>query len=174
MSPTDEELMSEVAKGQTSRLAELYGRYKTPVFGFLMNRAGGDRATSEDLLQNTFERILRYRSSWREGQSFRAWIFAIARNAYQDHLRREGRLTLEEVDVPTETSQEEPEPIFDCRRALAALPDPYRVVVELAWQRNLKYAEIATVLGTTEANVKVRMHRACKQLRANYHNANRL
>ncbi len=36
----------------------------------------------------------------------------------------------------------------------------------------MKYADIARVLDTTEANVKVRMHRACKQLRANYHNAN--
>ena len=80
------------------------------------------------------------------------------------------------IDDNFEFSQlplEEEDPGPDCRRALAALPDNYRVVVELAWQRNMKYADIATVLDTTEANVKVRMHRACKQLRANYHNLNR-
>ncbi len=166
--------MEEVARGRTGQLGELYSRYKSPVFGFLLNRTGGDRATAEDLLQTTFERILRYRTSWQPGQSFRTWVFTIARNAWHDHGRLTGRMPLGDLDeLPELGTQPEEEPL-DCRRALAALPDPYREVVELAWQRNMKYADIAAVLGTTEANVKVRMHRACKQLRLNYHNANKL
>lgn len=54
------------------------------------------------------------------------------------------------------------------KAALAALSDTYREVVDLAWKRGLKYAEIGEVLGISEANVKVRIHRATKQLRVNY------
>ena len=161
--------MEAVANGDTARLAELYARYKGPIFGFLLNRTGGDRATAEDLLQTTFERILRYRDSWQAGQAFRTWIFTVARNAWHDHGRREGRLPLTHPDRLPEAAEPPEESPLDCRRALAALPDHYRSVVELAWQRNMKYADIATVLGTSDANVKVRMHRACKQLRNNYH-----
>ncbi len=167
--------MEQVARGHTAALAELYARYKSPVLGFLMNRTRGDRATAEDLLQSTFERVLRYRASWRPGQSFRTWLFTIARNVWHDHGRITGRLPLSnQVEVPELSTEPEEESPIDCRRALAALPDAYREVVELAWQRNMKYADIATVLGTTEANVKVRMHRACKKLRANYHKTKRV
>ena len=167
--------MEEVARGRTGRLGELYARYKSPVLGFLLNRTNGDRATAEDLLQTTFERILRYRESWQPGQSFRTWVFTIARNAWHDHGRLTGRMPLSDhVEVPELSTEVEEDSPVDCRRALAALPEAYRVVVELAWQRNMKYADIAKVLGTTEANVKVRMHRACKKLRANYHKTNRV
>ncbi|MCP9236907.1 RNA polymerase sigma factor [Lewinella sp. JB7] len=175
MTLTDETLMERVADNRLDCLAPLYERYKSPLLGFLLNRTNGDRATAEDLLQATFERIIKYRTSWRTGQNFKTWAFTIARNVHRDRCRREGRMPLSDDfefgDLPLESPEEAP---TDCRAALAALPDNYRIVVELAWQRNLKYADIARVLDTTEANVKVRMHRACKQLRANYQNANRL
>ena len=165
--------MEEVASGRLPRLAELYERYKSPLLGFLVNRTRGDRATAEDLLQATFERVIRYRASWQRGSTFRTWVFTIARNVHVDHCRRQGRMPLDDQFEFAGIPQQTEEAPLDCRTALAALPDNYRVVVELAWQRNMKYADIATVLDTTEANVKVRMHRACKQLRANYHNLHR-
>ena len=167
--------MQRVAAGRLTELAPLYARYKSPLLGFLFNRGSLDRATAEDLLHTVFERIIKYRASWRAGQSFRTWVYTIARNVHHDHCRLVGRMPLADAydlsDLPLEEEGELP---TDCRGALAALPDHYRVVVELAWQRNMKYAEIARVLDTTEANIKVRMHRACKRLRANYHNANKL
>ncbi len=165
--------MDEVAAGQLGSLAPLYERYKSPLLGFLLNRSPGDRATAEDLLHTTFERIIKYRGSWRKGQRFKPWAFTIARNAHRDRCRLEGRMPLNDHFPWEELPLEADTPPPDCRAALAALPEHYRVVVELAWQREMKYADIARVLDTTEANVKVRIHRACKQLRANYHQANR-
>ncbi|WP_170067552.1 RNA polymerase sigma factor [Neolewinella xylanilytica] len=172
MAATDETLMEEVAAGKIHRLSLLYDRYKAPLLGFLINRTYSDRATAEDLLHTTFERVIKYRTSWRPDACFKTWVFTIARNVHRDHLRLEGRMPLNDEFEFGSLAHEEEERYPDCRRALAALPDNYRVVVELAWQRNMKYADIAAVLGTTEANVKVRMHRACKQLRTNYHNLN--
>lgn len=161
--------MDRVAAGSLTELAPLYERYKSPLLGFLVNRLNGDRATAEDLLQTTFERLIKYRTSWRSGQCFKTWVYTVARNVHHDHCRLAGRMPLNDHFELASLPLEQAEAPTDCRRALAALPENYRIVVELAWQREMKYADIAQVLGTTEANVKVRMHRACKCLRANYH-----
>lgn len=160
--------MEAVARGRIERLAELYERHKSPLLGFLMNRTGRNRPVAEDLLHAVFERVIRYRRSWQPGQTFRTWLYAIARNACHDHLRREGRMPLDDEVEWDSVPNPSAEAAVDCRRAIEALPENYRVVVELAWQRQMKYAEIATVLGTTENNIKVRMHRATRYLRKHY------
>lgn len=179
--PTDESLMLAVAGGELQQLAELYQRYRRPLFGFLRNR-GNDAATAEDLLQATFERALRYRTSFRAEATFKSWIFTIARNLHADHYRRGTRQPTTEVteralhlSVPAaDLAWEDRETADQLRAAVAALPPAYREVVELAWRRGLKYAEIARVLNLSEANVKVRVHRATKRLRLHYAKLNRL
>ncbi|MEM9929495.1 MAG: RNA polymerase sigma factor [Bacteroidota bacterium] len=178
---TDEDIMKAVANGDLQQLGELYQRYRRPVYGFLLKRVNAS-VKAEDLLQTTFERVIKYRSSFREGSSFRSWLFTIARNAMLDGLKHESRLPIKNgVDLgtlplltPSAASEwEKRETSCQSRAALAALPDGYREVVDLAWKRGLKYAEIAEVLGLSEANVKVRIHRATKQLRLNYAKLNR-
>lgn len=173
---TDEQIMEAVSNGQIARLAELYQRYRRPVFGYLINRGNAPTA-AEDLLQTTFERIIKYRSSYRHGTSFKSWVFTIARNAMNDEYKRTERmhvhngfhqLTAADTSPAPDLAWTDRETYQQTQAALAALPDNYREVVDLAWKRNLKYAQIAEVLGTTEANVKVRIHRAVKQLRLNY------
>lgn len=173
---TDEDIMAAVVDGQLDRLSELYQRYRRPLYGFLLKRVNAS-ATAEDLLQTTFERVIKYRASFREGSTFKSWVFTIARNALHDSLKKESRMPMKAgVDMgalPLLTPSahydwEKRETRSQSAAALAALPDSYREVVDLAWKRGLKYAEIAEVLGLSEANVKVRIHRAVKQLRINY------
>lgn len=173
---TDEDIMMAVANGDLQQLGELYQRYRQPVYGFLLRRVNAP-ATAEDLLQTTFERIIRYRGSFCEGNTFRSWLFTIARNALLDGQRLDNRLPVKNgIDLnalslhsPSAHSDwENRETGQQSQAALAALPGAYREVVDLAWKRGLKYAEIATVLGISEANVKVRMYRATRQLRENY------
>jgi RNA polymerase sigma-70 factor (ECF subfamily) len=173
---TDEDLMRAVSNGDLNQLTELYQRYRRPLYGFLLKR-GNAPATAEDLLQTTFERVIKYRASFREGSTFKSWVFTIARNATTDQRKRDGRLpvkngvdlgTLALVTPSAHCDWEDSETRGQSQTALAALPESYREVVDLAWKRGLKYAEIAAVLGISEANVKVRIHRATKQLRLNY------
>lgn len=168
--------MTAVANGDLQQLGELYQRYRQPVYGFLLRRVNAP-ATAEDLLQTTFERIIKYRGSFRAGNTFRSWLYTIARNALHDGQRRETRLpvsngidlgSLPLLSPSAQCDWEDRETSQQSQAALAALPDAYREVVDLAWKRGLKYAEIGEVLGISEANVKVRMHRATKQLRLNY------
>ncbi len=178
---TDEDIMKAVANGDLQQLGELYQRYRRPVYGFLLRRVNAP-ATAEDLLQTTFERVIRYHASFREGNTFRSWLFTIARNAMLDSVKAESRMPIKNgVDLNvlpllTPSAQQDweiRETDNQSQAALAILPDTYREVVDLAWKRGLKYAEIAEVLGISEANVKVRIHRATRQLRLNYAKLNR-
>lgn len=172
---SDEAIMQAVAGGDLQQLSELYRRYRDPLYGFLLRRAN-EPAVAEDLLQAVFERVIKYRNSYK-GPSFRSWLYAIARNVLYDRQRKEGRMPrqngvdLGELPLATpsvESDWEDRETRSQSLAALAALPANYREVVDLAWKRGLKYAEIAAVLGISEANVKVRMYRATKQLKVNY------
>ncbi len=173
---TDEELMAAASEGKLEHLSELYRRYRRPLFGYFINQ-GVATDLAEDLLQATFERVIKHRETYRIGGSFRSWVFAIARNAMYKQHQRAGRIDIKQDVQPAslalsapcaQTQWEQRETGSQTLAALAALPDAYREVVDLAWKRGLKYAEIATVLNISEANVKVRVHRAVKQLRVNY------
>src|ERR1700756_1213278 len=83
----DEDLMLQVRDGAGEMLGMLFDRYQTPLFNFY-SKLTGDRTLSEDLVQEVFLRILRYRQSYRPGTPFRAWIYQIARNARVDHHRK--------------------------------------------------------------------------------------
>jgi len=172
---SDEAIMQSVASGDLEQLTELYRRYRDPLYGFLLRRAN-EPALAEDLLQATFERLIKYRSSFK-GPSFRAWLYAIARNVLHDQQKKAERLPrkngvdLGQLPLTSPSAHyawEARETRDQSQAALAALPANYREVVDLAWKRGLKYAEIAATLGITEANVKVRMYRATKQLQINY------
>src|SRR5689334_19114732 len=88
--PTDEKLMLAVRGGDLSKLGVLFDRYHRVLFDFF-NRLTGNRTVSEDLVQEVFFRILKYRATFRNDSAFRTWIFRIARNARVDHFRSQGQ-----------------------------------------------------------------------------------
>ena len=82
----DEDVMKLVKNGKLDALSILFDRYHVRLFNFFL-RLIDDRTLSEDLVQNVFERIIKYRSSYREGASVKTWIYQIARNVRIDHFR---------------------------------------------------------------------------------------
>src|SRR5712671_3770623 len=84
----DEELMFLVRNGVVEMLGVLFDRYQSPLFNFYC-KLTGDRSASEDLVQEVFYRILKYRKSYQSGMSFRSWMYQIARNARLDQARRQ-------------------------------------------------------------------------------------
>src|SRR5258708_5425496 len=79
--------MAAVGTGEVSKLAVLFERHHRPLFRYFvsMNR---NRELSEDLVQDVFFRMLRYRESYDPQQSFAAWMYQIARNASIDHAQK--------------------------------------------------------------------------------------
>jgi len=165
----DEELMLQVREGVGEMLGVLFDRYQVPLFNFY-SRLTGDRTASEDLVQDVFFRILKYRHSYRPGTSFRAWMYTIARNARQDYARKhpaavefvpEMSPAVLSID-PTEAEQQ----AALLHKALLMLPEEKREVLLLSRFEELKHEEIARLLDCEVGTVKVRVHRALRELRA--------
>ena len=171
-SMSDEELMSQVRNGVGEMLGVLFERYQAPLFNFYL-KLTGERAASEDLVQEVFFRILKYRQSYRLETPFRAWMYQIARNARVDYLRRRRPETgwepeMSQAIVPVDTAQQSQENAL-LHRALMQLPVEKREVLVLSRFQELKYEEIAQLLGCELGTVKTRVHRALQELRDIFH-----
>lgn len=173
--PTDQQLMLQVKGGDVSRLAELFERHHARIYHFCY-RMTGNEATSQDLVQEVFMRILKYRGTFREDSSFLPWMYRMARNACIDHFRRRGRAPIatdELPDVPSEGRSAAErlvlsEDVGRLRDALLRLPVDKREVLVLSRFELRRHAEIADLLNCSVGAVKVRVHRALKQLREIY------
>jgi RNA polymerase sigma factor (sigma-70 family) len=172
----DEDLMLQVRNGEAAMLGVLFDRYQTPLFNFYVKMTE-DRAVSEDLVQDVFLRILRYRQTYRPGTPFRAWMYQIARNARLDQARRvkpETPFTCEPAAPvsPSDPAQQKQEALL-LQRALMHLPEDKREILILSRFQELKYEEIAGLMGCQVGAVKVRVHRALQQLREIFHQLER-
>ena len=79
--------MRQVRDGEVNRLEVLFDRHQRALLHYFLHLTG-NRAASEDLVQEAFFRVLKYRRSYQAENTFRAWLFQIGRNAYLDHLGR--------------------------------------------------------------------------------------
>jgi RNA polymerase sigma-70 factor (ECF subfamily) len=163
--------MLQVRNGAVDMLGDLFDRYQVPLFNFY-KRMTGNRALSEDLVQEVFFRILKYRHTYRDGTPFRPWLFQIARNTRVDHFRRQRpeepwEPELEPAIRPADSAQQNQEAAL-LHRALMQLPEEKREILLLCRFQELKYEEIGRMLGCEVGTVKTRVHRALQDLRVIY------
>ncbi len=167
---SDSELMRQVRGGRTSALAILFERHHARLYRYCL-RMTGNRQTSEDLVQDVFMKMLKYKANFRDDSAFAPWMFGIARNGCAAHWRRAAVDALPEA--AGDSAPAEPQADDDhagaqqadlVRRALLALPVERREVLVLSRYEFKTYEEIARTLGCSVEAVKVRAHRAMKQL----------
>jgi RNA polymerase sigma factor (sigma-70 family) len=165
---TDEALMLAVRDGDVDRLSVLFERYHRQLFGFFF-RMLDDRATAEDLVQDVFVRVLKYRHTFKDG-TFKSWLFEIARNAGRDAWRRPVGDSLDTaVDMATSspgpvTQFEQREEALLLKEALRRLPADKRELIVLARYRGLDYGQLAVLMQSEVGTMRVRLHRAIRQL----------
>ncbi len=177
----DEQLMLRVRDGEVEALGVLYERHRTRLFNYFV-RLTGDRPFSEDLVQESFLRMLKHRKTFEAARRFSAWMYQIGRNAHIDALRKRKRWhspnpidATQQAEIPSEvltpdTTSRRNEDVEMLQAALAQLPLEFREPLILSRFENLKYEEIATILGCGVGGVKMRIHRALKALREGYLN----
>ncbi|MGE0451296.1 MAG: RNA polymerase sigma factor [Vicinamibacterales bacterium] len=165
--------MQRVRDGDLAALGDLFERHHRRLYLFLA-RSVGDAAAAEDLVQEVFVRILSYRRTYDETHRFETWLYRIARNARVDHFRRRGPEP-DRVDAAFEVPAAGQGPAdllereMDLRqlaRAMSQLDEDRRDLLVLARYQAMPYDRIAELLGIEIGAVKVRVHRALKQLRA--------
>lgn len=165
--------MLSALEGDGDAIACLVERYYTALFGYLFRLTGGDRPVAEDLLQDTFTRVLRPRTYVR-GRPVKPWLYAIATNLVRDRhrllTRRGAQHDLEsaahltdQVDASHGVLQSEAGQAV--RAALGSLGPEQRAAVVLRFYQDLSLAEIADALGIPVGTVKSRLSIALRRLR---------
>jgi RNA polymerase sigma-70 factor (ECF subfamily) len=168
----DGEVMAEVRDGRLDRLALLFERHHLHLFHFFL-RFLGDRSGCEDLVQEVFVRLLRYRASYRPGSPFAPWMWQIARNVLHDH--RQSQRPWQPLDGleagladPREGAEHaaiQDQDAEHLRLALARLAPAKRELLLLSRNPDLPYRDLALLLDCSVAAVKVQVHRALKDLK---------
>jgi RNA polymerase sigma-70 factor (ECF subfamily) len=153
-----------------SEFERLYEEHAQGLFGFLAYRTG-DRLLAEDLVADTFERVLTSRTRFdpRRGRQ-KTWIYTIAMNLLRDSARRrqtEAR-ALERATVggPDDWSPHEAlDDRDELQRALARLSAEERDVVALRFGGDLPVKEIAAAIGESMTTTEGRLYRALRKLK---------
>lgn len=172
---SDHELMLAVRAGELGRLGDLFQRHHRPLFGFLA-RLIGNRDAAEDLVQIVFQRILKYRHTYRDEGKFSAWLYHLARRVAADHYRRSSRhpTAIDPADFDRISDEHTPsvgesaarrDDLALMKHALASLPLEQREILVLHRFQHLPHQEIGKLLNISTGAAKVRLHRALAALR---------
>jgi RNA polymerase sigma-70 factor (ECF subfamily) len=175
------DLMNRYCDGDAGAFRELYSRVAPRLVAYLQ-RMCGERATAEDLVQQTFLKVHGARSAYVRGADPVPWMFAIARRTFLDEARRRKRARVQvaggeghlpEVaaaidgaplaDAPA--ASPDPELVHAALDALARLPPAQREALILTKMSGKSIAEAAAITGASAGAMKLRAHRAYVALR---------
>jgi RNA polymerase sigma-70 factor (ECF subfamily) len=180
----DEVLMVAYQKGDVRAFEILLTRHRRPVFNFIL-RYVGLRETAEDLLQETFLRVIKGAEAYQRQAKFTTWLYTIARNLCVDQSRRAKHRKAQSLDAPMNSSAESgtlldvipaneiasdrqtvnKELHLKMEAALARLSQEQREVFLMREFLDMPFKDIAQVVGVPENTVKSRMRYALEKLR---------
>lgn len=169
--------MIKVREGDFDKMGVLYQRHHSSLYGFLYHITG-QKDLSEDLVQNAFFRMLKYRASFTGNGEFRSWMYHVTKNVLNDYYRKAKRTPapqdLKDYDrkpddeLNSDIQLEKKQELKNLEKAMEHLSHENRELLVLCRYQELKYHEIARIYNITETAVKVRVHRAMNQLREVY------
>ncbi len=176
---SNEDLLRRCEEGDETALRELLRRHERPVYG-LLYRMLGSHDDAEEALADVFVKVWRSAKSFRGASKFTTWLYRIAGNTARDALRsRKARpeiaiddAMLVETDLAT-SSAVDPEraavnadEMARIQRAMERLTEEDRLLVTLYHVHEVSLEEIAGITGQNRANLKVKLFRARRKLRA--------
>ena len=179
---SDESLLKLYQNGDADAFAALLARYRRPIFGFVL-RFTRDPASAEELAQDVFLKVIERSDTFEGNSKFSTWIYKIARNHCIDHKRKmvfrrhasldqgknaDSQPLREQVaaeQVPVDRQAASTPMRNRIREAVSNLPDEQREIFLLRHTQQLKFREIAKLVGIPENTVKSRMRYALERLR---------
>jgi RNA polymerase sigma-70 factor, ECF subfamily len=174
LSSSDEAALLAAARSDPAAFAELYRRYVTRVYRYLYSHVG-QSDDAEDLTAQVFTAAWQGLARYQERGNFTAWLFQIARNKTNDfYRRRRPQLSLEaagaalRVDWDPLASVERRETLHRLSELVNRLEPDQRELIRLRFAADLSFAEIAALLGRSEAAVKMTLHRLLRNLQGNW------
>ncbi|MCO5388143.1 MAG: RNA polymerase sigma factor [Desulfosporosinus sp.] len=169
----DAEVIRQVLAGHHQLYAVLVQRYQEPLIHFLCRILRSEEDVF-DCAQDAFLAAYRNLNRYSKEYSFRAWLYAIARNRALDLLRKRRKEVLITPDENTVDHQPGPEEVLLAKEqstllseVLHELPEHYTQALYLRYHQELSYKEIAVVLEVPVSRVKTYIHRGKEKLRQN-------
>lgn len=174
---TDEELFWSFLSGQETAFAVLVDRYQKSLLGFIY-KIVGNREKAEEIFQETFLRVFRFRETFQKGKKFKTWLYTIGLHLCRDEIKKkkspspisqlnkEGQDAFFSLESPPEEEAVEEELSCLIEEALSSLSDKHREVLILHHFQNLKYEEISEILNRKIGTIKSQLHYALQSLRS--------
>ena len=166
---TEEQLMLAVKSGDLEKAGELFELYHRRIYHFFFKLCL-EADQSEDMTQNVFVRLIKYRSSYQPSHKFKSWIYQIARNIFYDTVKQNKKMQTEDLSevVMMRVDENESESELLLKKSLSLLSDEDRQLLVFSKYENMRYEEIAGIMDMTVSNIKVKVHRAIHKLRKHY------
>ncbi len=165
---SDAEIVRRVREGDTAAFAVLVARYRDRLGRYAMQMLG-DREDAEEALQDAFVRAYRSLARYDDGERFGPWLFAILVNRCRTTGRRTARrhriFVRDEVSLERAPAPTVPEWDDTVRWALGRLAPGMREAFLLKHVEDLEYDEMSRLTGAGVSALKMRVKRACEQLR---------
>jgi RNA polymerase sigma-70 factor (ECF subfamily) len=175
----DFELIRAINSGQFDRFPDLVKRYEQKLYNFSL-RMCRDPADAEDTVQETFLNVFKYLKDFRYETKFKNWLYRVAASTCIKKRRKskfapQRELSLDEFYPQSEAEVSDQVPdwaqmpldkllsnelLDKINEAIVTLPEKYRLVIVLRDIEGFSTAETAQILNLSDANVKVRLHRA--------------
>jgi RNA polymerase sigma factor (sigma-70 family) len=175
-SVADDVLIRRLRDGDSPAGEELVRRYHQPLLRYLQRRCGNDQL-AEELHQQAWLSVLEHLGKFDASSGsggFKAWLFRIATNKANDHWRSHGRERAAKEGLKLVTDDQAPqaghrlegsEQEQKLKRAIEQLPEAQKQVLMLRYYANLKFIEIAEMLGCPLNTALGRMHKAMLKLK---------
>jgi len=157
------------------KFEEILQRFEIPLLQYAV-RITGDRERARDVVQETFVKFQRNGAINRQDEPA-TWLFTVCRNTALNVCRKEKRITYLDEELIEARESEQPMPFDQLEqkeatgfllRIVATLPPRQQEVIQLKFQNDLSYQQIAKIMKTTANNVGVLLHTALKTLRQRY------
>ena len=173
MKKEEAHIIKEILNGKTEQYEYFLDRYGQQVF-VLVDRIVSCQEDAEELTQDVFLKAFQQLSSFKAESSFSTWIYRIATNVAISAVRKKKNDTirldesvffnLSESQVDEALEDESEEQLQRLQRAMEKLEADERALVTLYYMEEKPLSEVAFILGMTEGNAKVKLHRIRKKL----------
>ena len=173
MKKDEAHIIKEILHGNTTLYEYFLDRYGQQVF-VLVDRIVSCQEDAEELTQDVFLKAFQQLSSFKEESSFSTWIYRIATNVAISAVRKKKNdtirldesvfLNLSESQVDEALEDESEEQLQRLQRAMEQLEADERALITLYYMEERPLMEVAFILGMTEGNAKVKLHRIRKKL----------
>ena len=178
--PTDEQLLADYRNGNKAAFGQLVSRYQRELYHFLV-RFLGNRASAEDIFQETFLQVHQSAEQFDPQRRFRPWLFTIAANKARDLIRSQARRPTNPLSASISPGDNESGEFIDLMQSTAALPsepmekrelqqlvhntvstmpEHLREILLLSYFHQFPYKQISEILDIPLGTVKSRLHAA--------------